>query len=129
VDISADGSTAIVGGFWDNNFTGAAWMFTQPRTSAGPDERRFPLRFDLAQNYPNPFNPTTTIRFEIPQSGPVSLKVFDVLGREVATLVDENLQAGRYQRTFTASGLPSGVYYYRLQAGGTVQTNRSMLLK
>ncbi|MEO8167609.1 MAG: T9SS type A sorting domain-containing protein, partial [bacterium] len=79
-----------------------------------------PVKFALEQNYPNPFNPTTKIRFAIPSRGEesvVTLKVFDVLGREMKTLVDEPLGAGTYEVTFDAAELATGVYFYRLQAG------------
>ena len=85
--------------------------------------------FRLEQNYPNPFNPSTRIGFQIIDYGLVSLKVFDVLGREVRTLVNERLQPGSYETTFDATGLASGVYFYRLQAGELVQTKRLMLLR
>ena len=85
--------------------------------------------FALEQNYPNPFNPSTSIRFHISNSSQVLLKVFDLLGREVATLVDERLQAGSYETRFQANGLASGVYLYRLQAGDQVQAKRLILLK
>lgn len=90
-----------------------------------------PDHFELSQNYPNPFNPTTTIRFSIPVGtyGHTSLRVYDVLGREVRTLVNENLQAGSYETTFDGSGLASGVYFYRLQAGEFVSTKKLLLLK
>jgi hypothetical protein len=88
-----------------------------------------PLDFSLTQNYPNPFNPSTTIEFNIPAAGAVSLAVFDMLGRRVATLVNEQLQPGRYRTTWDATGLPSGVYLYRLQAGGFVQTRKLLLAK
>jgi hypothetical protein len=84
--------------------------------------------FVLAQNYPNPFNPTTTIKFQIPSTSFVSLTVFDVLGREVVTLVNEEMRPGRYERLFDGSGLASGVYYYRLRSGNFVETKRVLLL-
>ena len=85
--------------------------------------------FSLNQNYPNPFNPTTTIKFQIPTSGFVSLKVFDLLGREVATLVNEELQPGSYERVFDANGMRSGVYLCRLQAGNLQLTKKLILIK
>jgi hypothetical protein len=88
-----------------------------------------PSAFALFQNYPNPFNPSTRIEFQVPTFGFVNLKVFDILGREVATLVNENLQAGNYKMNFDASGLSSGVYLYRMQAGDFVQTRRMMVIK
>ena len=83
----------------------------------------------LSQNYPNPFNPTTQLRFSIRESGFVQLTVFDILGREVARPVNERLAAGQYTVTFNASGLASGVYFYRLQAGHFVESNRMLVLK
>jgi hypothetical protein len=88
-----------------------------------------PVRTELFQNYPNPFNPTTTIGFKVQGSGSVVLKVFDILGKEVATLVNEELRSGSYSRTFDGSGLASGVYFYRLEAGSFSQTRRLLLLK
>lgn len=83
----------------------------------------------LAQNYPNPFNPTTTISYTIPEDGMVTLKVYDVLGREVATLVNEAQKVGRYEVNFDASRLASGVYFYRLAAGSHVITKKMLMLK
>jgi hypothetical protein len=85
--------------------------------------------YNLAQNYPNPFNPSTQIKFSIKETGMVTLKVFDVLGREVATLVNNQLATGSYTVNFNASGLASGIYFYRLESGSFVQTNKMMLLK
>ncbi len=88
-----------------------------------------PDRWVLHQNYPNPFNPATTIRFTLPQAGHVTLKVFDVLGREVATLVDEKLAAGDHAVVFEASDLSNGVYFYRLTAGAFTQIRKAVLIK
>jgi hypothetical protein len=88
-----------------------------------------PQIFSLSQNYPNPFNPSTMINWQVPVESHVSLKVFDILGNEVATLVDEVKQAGEYEVEFNAASVPSGVYFYRLQAGDFVDTKRMMLLK
>jgi cytochrome c peroxidase len=88
-----------------------------------------PTTFVLSQNTPNPFNPSTRIRFVVPGSGFVSLKVFDVLGREVSTLVNENLEAGSYERTFDGTGLASGVYFYKLQSGELTSTKKLLLMR
>ncbi|MFZ1978748.1 MAG: T9SS type A sorting domain-containing protein [Bacteroidota bacterium] len=88
-----------------------------------------PTYFKLDQNYPNPFNPSTTISFSIPQHSFVSLKVFDLMGREISTIVSGDLQAGSYSRCWNAKGFSSGVYFYRLQAGTYTQTKRLVLLK
>lgn len=86
-----------------------------------------PDNYSLKQNYPNPFNPSTKIDFEIPESGIVSLKIYDILGNEVMTLVNENKQAGFYSVEFKGSGFSSGVYYYKLESKGFT-ANRKMLL-
>ena len=88
-----------------------------------------PTEFALSQNYPNPFNPTTNIQFAVPQAGPVSLRVYDVLGREVARLVDDVLQPGYYTARFEGHTLASGVYFYRLIAGGVVEMRKMQLVK
>jgi hypothetical protein len=88
-----------------------------------------PSSFALEQNYPNPFNPTTNIEFQVPQRSHVSLKVFDVLGCEVADLVSEELAPGKYRATLDGATLPSGAYFYHLQAGVFSATKRLMLVK
>jgi len=85
--------------------------------------------FKLEQNYPNPFNPSTTIRFAIPASGVATLKVYDILGKEVATLINESYNAGTYEVKFNASQLSSGMYFYQLKSGNFVQTKKLLLLK
>ncbi len=88
-----------------------------------------PASYELYQNYPNPFNPSTEIRYQISSAGHVSLKVFDLLGREVATLVDEEKLPGIHAVTWNAAGFASGVYLYRLQAGSFVETKRLMIIR
>jgi len=88
-----------------------------------------PVEFRLEQNYPNPFNPTTTILFALPRRAEVKLKIYDLLGREVATLLDKELQPGEYKVNFEARGLQSGIYFYRIEASGFVQTRKLTLLK
>jgi len=85
--------------------------------------------FILEQNYPNPFNPITKIEYQLPEPGFVTLKVYDILGREVVKLVNEEKLAGTYEITLYAEQLPSGVYFYRLQAGDYVETKKMILLK
>ncbi|SMO39807.1 T9SS type A sorting domain-containing protein [Gracilimonas mengyeensis] len=92
-------------------------------------EQGKPTSFELKQNYPNPFNPSTVISYQLPVSSEVSLKVFDMLGREVASLVNTRQSAGAHQASFDASSLSSGMYIYRLQAGSLVQTRKMMLIK
>lgn len=93
------------------------------------ESERIPERFELMQCYPNPFNPTTTIGFWIPNSGFVSLKIYDILGREVAVLVNQEMQPGAYKKTFNSQGFPSGIYFYRIHAGSFIDTNKMILLK
>jgi len=88
-----------------------------------------PLKFSLEQNYPNPFNPSTVISYQLPIGGNVTIKVYDILGNEVATLVYEYKPAGRYEVEFNPSSLPSGVYFYQLRAGDFVQTKKMVLMK
>ncbi len=94
-----------------------------------PINSEIPSKFSLSQNYPNPFNPSTTIRYNLPRSGSVKLAVFDVMGREVETLVNERQAAGSYEATFDGSGFASGVYFYRLTAEGYRETRKMFLVK
>ena len=96
---------------------------------AGVVDVGVPSKFDLSQNYPNPFNPVTKINFDIPQSGLVSLKIYDILGREMNTLINEIKDAGYYTIIFDASKLSSGVYFYRLTSGGFSSVKRLVVLK
>ena len=98
-------------------------------TGVTDKSNEIPLSFTLDQNYPNPFNPGTMISFDVPSKSFVTLKVFDALGREVSTLLAEELSAGAYSRRWNAANVPSGVYFYRLQAGEYVETKRMILLK
>jgi hypothetical protein len=88
-----------------------------------------PDKFELSQNYPNPFNPTTNIRYSVPKSGMVKLVVFDALGREIQTLVNESQQAGTYEASFRGSNYPSGVYYYTLTSGDFKSVKKMMMVK
>jgi len=112
-------SPAFAVGSWDTVATGVD----------SPWDEGIPRRFALAQNYPNPFNPTTEISYELPVFSSVVLKVYNVLGREVATLVNEKKAAGKYSVIWNASSMSSGLYFYRLQAGEYSGTKRLLLLK
>ena len=90
---------------------------------------RAPETFRLDQNYPNPFNPITTIVFAVPKPSHVTMRLFDMRGREVTVLVDEEMGTGEYKITFAAGSLASGVYIYRLETDGLVQLKKMMLLK
>jgi hypothetical protein len=89
----------------------------------------FPSEYSLSPNFPNPFNPSTTINYQLPKQSQVTLKIFDVLGREVTTLINKVEEAGYKSVNFDASKLPSGVYFYRIQAGSFVQTNKMLLMR
>ena len=105
------------------DFNGAYKYSSTVEASFGPSD------FSLSQNYPNPFNPTTSIGYQLPVNSFVSLKVYDVLGNEVASLVNEQKTAGEYNAVFNASSLGSGVYFYVLKAGNFVQSRKMMLIK
>ena len=96
---------------------------------ARQEESTIPSTFSLEQNYPNPFNPTTTIRFSLANNEFVSLKIYDVLGKEISTLISEEMNAGTYTVNWNASALPSGVYFYRLQAKNFSETKKLVLTK
>lgn len=98
-------------------------------TSVERSSNELPVHFSLGQNYPNPFNPSTTISFNLSSRSFVFVKVFDLFGREVATVVSEELPAGTYARQWNAAGLASGVYFYRLQAGSFSETKKLTLLR
>ena len=87
------------------------------------------MKFDLAQNYPNAFNPSTTIAFSIPRETNVRLAVYDLLGQEVARLVDETMKPGNHEIVFNAEKVASGTYFYRLTAGSYTATRKMILLK
>ncbi|MBK7629452.1 MAG: T9SS type A sorting domain-containing protein [Ignavibacteriales bacterium] len=107
--------------YFNNNFTNG--------TVSDVDDFSIVTGYNLYQNFPNPFNPSTKIIWQSPVAGHQTLKVFDVLGNEVATLVDEVKPAGIYEVNFDASALSSGVYFYRLTAGSFIQTKKMILSK
>ncbi|MEJ2507409.1 MAG: T9SS type A sorting domain-containing protein, partial [Ignavibacteriaceae bacterium] len=93
------------------------------------DDTQIPVNFSLNQNYPNPFNPVTKIRYTLANEVNVNLVVYDILGRKVATLVNEEQKAGVYNVQFDAHNLASGVYFYRIKAGNFSRVNKMMLMK
>lgn len=93
-------------------------------------ETSIPKQFNLYQNYPNPFNPSTTIKFDLPKDANVTIKIYDIIGRVVATLVNNELKkAGSYDITWNASNYATGVYFYRIEAGSFVSSKKMVLLK
>jgi len=94
-----------------------------------PDQRGLPLAFSLKQNFPNPFNPATTIRYELPKTSRVKLKIYNLLGQDVAVVVDESKPAGKYEVHFDGANLPSGVYFYRLSAGEFVEIKKMLVVR
>jgi len=102
---------------------------TNSQTVGISDEVITPSSFSLLQNYPNPFNPSTVIRYTIPETGFVKLKILNILGQEIRTLVNATQTAGEYKITFNAQNLSAGVYFYRLETGTFTQTKKLILLK
>jgi hypothetical protein len=102
---------------------------TDPNFTSVDDGQNEMRDYYLSQNYPNPFNPSTIIGYQLPISSNVTLKVYDLLGREVATLVDEYRPAGSYEVEFNASDLTSGIYFYKLQTDNYIETKKMILLK
>ena len=92
-------------------------------------DKTVPKTYRLAQNYPNPFNPITTICFDLPKSSFVTLKIFNILGKEITTLVNEKRSAGEYKMEWNSKGLPSGIYLYRLKTGDFIETRKLVLQK
>jgi len=88
-----------------------------------------PQNWMLSQNYPNPFNPSTKIKLEVKKSERIIIKVYDLLGKEIAALVNQRLNPGSYELTFNAGNIPSGVYFYRLEAGDFIQTKKMIFIK
>jgi len=118
----------MTGGSAQSNRPNTCFTMT-PITGTGNFSMEIPKSYSLAQNYPNPFNPVTKINFALPKQGLVTLRVYDVLGREVSTLVNEVKQAGSYSVDFDASMLSSGVYFYRIESGSFTDIKRMVLIK
>jgi hypothetical protein len=124
----------IVGGLTTSYGAGGADIYITKFSSEttrldDSNNEHIPNRFKISQNYPNPFNPNTKIKYSIPQSSNVIIKVFDILGNEIETLVSEEKQTGTYEITWYAENLPSGIYFCRLQAGYYVDTKKMLLLR
>lgn len=104
-------------------------QYTPQSTTGVDDEDLHATTYYLEQNYPNPFNPSTTINFSVPERSEVSLKVYNLLGNEVASLVSGVKEQGNYKINFNGEGLASGIYFYSLNVGGKVETRKMTLLK
>jgi hypothetical protein len=117
VGLPFDGAAPEIGAYEGSGVTGVS------------DKQQLPKSLALAQNYPNPFNPSTTISYDLPRAVHVTLKVYNTLGQEVATLVNENTSAGVHVVQFNGSALASGVYLYRLQTPGFLQSKKMLLMK
>ncbi len=111
------------------SFAAARAKYLSLPTDVDDETVNQPIVFSLAQNYPNPFNPTTNIKYSIPETGFVTLKIYDIMGREVSTLVSKQMNAGNYEVSFNASKLSSGVYVYSLKAGNKIISKKMMMIK
>jgi ligand-binding sensor domain-containing protein len=133
-----DGIWAIALDSWNNKWIGTGGgglaVYREggviiPPVEVKEKSNEIPTNFVLYQNYPNPFNPSTTIEFDIPEKTNVKLIIYDILGREVETLIDKELEPGKYKLNFTATNLPSGVYFYTLKTPKFTKTNKMLLIK
>ena len=115
-----------------NSGTLEAWglkLYFDTPSEVISDYSTIPEKFQLSQNYPNPFNPSTTIRWQLPETGLVTLKIYDVLGREVTTLINEELSAGKHETVFNTSGFSSGSCFYQINVGKFINTKKMILIK
>jgi hypothetical protein len=114
---------------WDLFDASIVWAMADPATSVSDNGATVPLEYTLADNFPNPFNPATKISFSVPKQSQVKLTVWNALGEQVATLVNEVRTAGEHTVSFDAGNVPSGVYFYRFEAGNTSYTKKMLFLK
>jgi hypothetical protein len=126
-----NGKIYAIGGSpnWPPSSLSVVEEYTPPITSVENKAIKSPASFMLHQNYPNPFNPSTTIIFDLPKASEATLKIFNIIGEEMATLVSDRLSAGSYSYEWDAHNLPSGVYLYRLEAEGFIQTKKMILIR
>lgn len=125
--LAATSANLFLYDFKSSTSVASVYKFANP--VSGVEGKTVPLEFQLSQNYPNPFNPNTTINWQLAASSFVTLKVYDVLGNEAATLINNELEAGSHSVNFDASHLSSGIYFYTLKTGSFIQTNKMLLLK
>ncbi|OQY72978.1 MAG: hypothetical protein B6D44_08675 [Ignavibacteriales bacterium UTCHB2] len=114
---------------WAVGYGGRIFKFYDSNTSIQENNKMLPVHFYLSQNYPNPFNPSTKISWQSPVGSHQTLKIYDVLGNEVATLVNEYKPAGSYEVEWDASKYSSGVYFYQLRTGNFVETKKMILMR
>jgi hypothetical protein len=123
--LSLDGAQRVADAWWWLMARIAGWNGT-----TGVDGLdNVPIAYNIFQNYPNPFNPSTTFSFYLPKRSHATLKIFDLLGREVTTIVSEEMSGGNYSRQWNATNISSGIYFYRLQAGTFTETKKLILLR
>jgi hypothetical protein len=120
----------------NQQYAGFWYTYEEDIITSMDDDGAMPAFFKLEQNYPNPFNPSTIIRFGVPEKSNVTVKIYDILGSEVVTIVNEEMDAGWYERSFNADGLSSGVYIYRMEAvqdggqsGNFVSIKKMLMIK
>ena len=130
---STEGPSFIIVGVTDDDSSSIQideiWYNDRPAGLGISDDAPIASRYELGQNYPNPFNPTTHIRFNIPETANAKLTVFNVMGEEVATLVNGVMQAGGHTVSWNAASMPTGVYFYQLESGNFSQTKKLLLVK
>ena len=130
--INSAGNLILAGSSGSFSFSGDAYILNTAdfrSTTAVDGDNSIVNDFTLFQNYPNPFNPATNIKFNLPASGFVTLKVYDILGNELSTLVNEHLNSGTYSTEFKGENLASGIYIYSIRMDGLVQSRKMILLK
>jgi hypothetical protein len=131
-DLSVFSNTATLGSTPTSDANDPAWVSANILIVNVEDDNNndfIPNEFSLSQNYPNPFNPSTVISYQLPVTSNVTFKVYDILGNEIATLVNEEKPAGSYKVNFNASGLSSGIYFYQLKTDSFIETRKMILIK